>query len=129
MPLSFFPHPGHILVCDFSGFIAPEIVKKRPVIVVSSRLPHRLGLATVVPISLTAPRFEVDYVVRLSKNYHPSEADDLPCWAKCDLLANVSLERLDRFKIDRRKFFAPKATETDLAAVRAGVIASLGWHY
>jgi uncharacterized protein YifN (PemK superfamily) len=59
MSLTFYPHPGHVLVCDFRGFIEPVIVKKRPVIVVSSRLPHRSGLVTVVPISLTAPRHEV----------------------------------------------------------------------
>jgi uncharacterized protein YifN (PemK superfamily) len=127
MPLTFHPRPGHVLVCDFHGFIEPEIVKKRPVIVVSSRLPHRSGLATVVPISLTAPRYEVPYVVRLSRNYHPSETEDLPCWAKCDLLANVSLARLDRFKIGRRKYLAPKASDEDLAAVRKGVLQALRW--
>jgi len=127
MGLSFHPHPGHILICDFSGFKAPEIVKRRPVIVVSSKLPYRAGLATVVPISLTPPLREVEYAVKLSRNYHPKEEIDLPCWAKCDLLANVSLERLDRFKVDRRKYIAPKATVEDLQRVRAGVIAALGW--
>ncbi len=127
MGLSFYPHPGHILICDFTGFKAPEIIKRRPVIVVSSKLPYRAGLATIVPISLTPPLRDVDYAVRLSKNYHPNEKDALPCWAKCDLLANVSLDRLDRFKIDRRKYLAPKASEEDLQLVRAGVIAALGW--
>jgi uncharacterized protein YifN (PemK superfamily) len=127
MGLSFYPHPGHILVCDFHGFREPEIVKVRPVMIVSSRLPYRSELATVVPISLTPPKNEVSYVVRLSCNYHPKEKDDLPCWAKCDLLANVALSRLDRFKVDRRKYLAPKASDDDLSAVRAGVIAALGW--
>lgn len=127
MPLSFHPHPGHVLVCDFRGFVEPEIIKIRPVMVVSSKLPYRAGLATIVPISLTPPRHDVPYAVRLSKNYHPAEDDALPCWAKCDLLANVSLSRLDRFKVDRRKYFAPKATEDDLTAVRRGVLAALGW--
>lgn len=97
--------------------------------VISSKLPYRAGLVTVVPISLTAPRFDVAYAVQLSKNYHPAEADDVACWAKCDLLANVSLERLDRFKVGRRQYFAPKATEEDLAAVRQGVIVALGLNY
>jgi len=95
--------------------------------VVSSRLPYRTGLATVVPISLTPPERDVPYVVRLSRNYHPNENDGLPCWAKCDLLANDALSRLDRFKVDRRKYLAPKASDDDLSAVRAGVIAALGW--
>ena len=129
MPLTFHPHPGHILVCDFRGFIAPEIVKKRPIMVISSRLPYRAGLATVVPISLTPPKFDVEYVVKLSKNYHPSEDDDLDCWAKCDLLANVTLERLDRFKTGRRQYLAPKASVEDLQSVRQGVRKALGFDY
>ena len=127
MPLSFHPHPGHILVCDFRGYIAPEIVKIRPVMVVSSRLPHRSGLVTIVPISLTAPKFDVPYVVKLSRNYRPDEDAELTCWAKCDLLANVALERLDRFKVGRRKYLAPKATDADLSLVRQGVAAALGF--
>ncbi|EAR52931.1 hypothetical protein OG2516_10726 [Oceanicola granulosus HTCC2516] len=129
MGLSFHPHPGHVLVCDLRGYIVPEIVKVRPVMVVSAKLPHRSGLVTVVPISTTAPRREVDYVVRLSRNYRPDSPEDLPCWAKCDLLANVALARLDRFKVDRRKYLAPRATEEDLARVRAGVLRALGWSY
>lgn len=127
MGLTFHPHPGHVLICDFRGFEAPEIIKVRPVLVISSRLPHRSGLVTVVPISLTPPRFDVDYVVPLSKNYHPSEGDDRPCWAKCDLLANVALHRLDRFKVGRRDYVAPKASDHDLDRVRQGVIRALGW--
>ncbi|NBD30708.1 MAG: hypothetical protein GVY31_11810 [Alphaproteobacteria bacterium] len=107
--------------------MVPEIVKKRPVMIVSARLPYRPGLATVVPIRTSDPLHELDWVVPLSKNYHPKEEDTRPCWAKCDLLASVSLERLDRFKIDRRKHFAPKASDTDLQRVRAGVLAALRW--
>jgi mRNA interferase MazF len=31
MPLKFHPEPGTILICDYTtGFIAPEMVKRRP---------------------------------------------------------------------------------------------------
>lgn len=126
MPINFHPRAGQVLVCDFVGFIEPEMVKVRPVIVISPRLPYRSGLVAIVPISLTAPRREVPYVVRLSKNYHTSEADELPCWAKCDMVVNIRLERLDGFKIGRRKWATPQVSSDDLAAVRRGVASGLG---
>lgn len=127
MPISFHPRAGQVLVCDFQGFREPEIVKKRPVIVVSPRLPYRSGLVAVVPVSLTPPRNDVPFIARLSRNYNPAEADDLPCWAKCDLVLNIGLWRLDGFKIGRRRWETPQVTGEDLRAVRKAVLAGLGF--
>ncbi|WP_210210156.1 type II toxin-antitoxin system PemK/MazF family toxin [Rhodopseudomonas palustris] len=56
MTLKFHPEPGTILICDYStGFKAPEMVKKRPVVTVSPRLKRRDGLVTVVPLSTSRP--------------------------------------------------------------------------
>ncbi len=33
--LNFQPKPGSVVYCDYEGFIEPEMVKKRPVIVIS----------------------------------------------------------------------------------------------
>jgi len=126
MAINFHPHAGTVLVCDFAGYVEPEICKIRPVVIISPRLAFRAELVTVVPISLTAPRHTEPYVVRLSKNYHPTEDDDLPCWAKCDLIANVRLGRLNGFKVGRRKWETPRMTPEDLAAVREGVLYGLG---
>ena len=53
--LTFQPKPGTLLVCDFgTGFKMPEMVKKRPVVVISPRR-RRSRLCTVVPLSTTAP--------------------------------------------------------------------------
>jgi uncharacterized protein YifN (PemK superfamily) len=54
-PLPFHPGAGTVLVGDFRGFEPPELTKKRPVIVVSPKLPYRSGLVAIVPISTTAP--------------------------------------------------------------------------
>jgi uncharacterized protein YifN (PemK superfamily) len=113
-------------MCDFSGFVPPEMVKPRPVVVVSPRLPFRAEIVAIVPISLTAPRHGESFVVRLSKNYHPLEPDDLPCWAKCDMLLNLSRSRLDGFKVGRRKWETPHMAGEDLRAVRYGVLYALG---
>ncbi|MGV0818356.1 type II toxin-antitoxin system PemK/MazF family toxin [Martelella sp. AMO21009] len=127
MPINFHPHAGTILVCDFKGYIEPEICKIRPVVVITPRLPHRGKLATVVPISLTPPKHDEKYAVKLSRNYHPKEEDDLTSWAKCDLVANVCFQRLSGFKVGRRKWDTPKMSEEDLKAVRAGVLFGLGF--
>ncbi|MGZ2259595.1 type II toxin-antitoxin system PemK/MazF family toxin [Roseobacter sp. A03A-229] len=104
------------------------MVKVRPVMVVSPKLPFRSQIAAVVPISLLPPAHKEPYVVRLSKNYHPNEEDDLPCWAKCDMISNVGLYRLKGFKLDRRKWATPQASAEDLQSVRQGVLYGLGLH-
>ncbi|WP_414470719.1 type II toxin-antitoxin system PemK/MazF family toxin [Microvirga sp. M2] len=48
-------------MCDFSGFKEPEMIKPRPVIVVSRRLPYRSGIAAVVPISTTEPKHSLPW--------------------------------------------------------------------
>lgn len=126
MPLNYFPRAGQLLVCNFSGFKAPEMIKSRPVIVISPRLPHRSEIVTIVPISLTAPRHNLPFAVKLSKNYHPEEPDDLECWAKCDMVTNLAKARLDGFKVGRRQWVNPQISGDDLKAVRAGVVYSLG---
>src|SRR5271168_5216254 len=67
MPIRYPVGPGAIVLCDYSlgGFREPEMVKRRPSVVVSPRLPHRDGLCSVVPLSGTAPIRDVGYVVRI----------------------------------------------------------------
>ena len=116
-------------MCDFRGMIEPEICKKRPVIVVTPRLAFRDKLAMIVPTSTTEPKHPQEFQVRLSKNYHPNEPDDLPVWAKCDLVCSVSFARLDRFKAGMRSYVAPEISADDLAAVRRGILAALGFRH
>ena len=124
--IKIFPRAGQIYVCDFDGFREPEMVKKRPVVVVSPRLPYRSEIAAVVPISLTEPLHTLPFCFRLSKNYHPDEPDDLPCWVKADMLVNVGLWRLSPFKTGRRTYAYPTLTQEDLAGVRHAVLCGLG---
>ena len=126
MPIQFYPRAGQILMCDFRGFVAPEMVKPRPVLIVSPRLPHRSEIVAIVPVSLTAPVHNEPFVVRLSKNSHPLEDDALPCWAKCDMRLNLSRSRLDGFKVGRRRWETPQIAGEDLARVRHGVLHGLG---
>lgn len=123
--LQFHPKAGTVLICDFSGNIVPEIVKRRPVVVITPRLPHRDGLCTVVPLSSKAPEYPQPFHVFLATKYLPEQTVD--SWAKCDLVCSVSLKRLDRIKIGHRKYIAPSVGKGDLAAIRKGVLAALGF--
>ena len=125
-PLPFHPRAGQVLVADFKGMVAPEIIKVRPVVVISPKLAHRSGLVTIVPLSTTAPRQELPYVFKMSKNYTPWGEQADSSWAKCDLVMSVSLSRLSSFKIDRRKYHSPSIDADDLAGIRKAVLAGLG---
>lgn len=126
MALLFHPRAGQVVVGDFRDLSEPEMCKVRPVIVVSPKLPYRSDLVAIVPISLTAPRHQLPYCFKLSKNYHPDEADDLDCWAKADMVMNVATRRLNAFKVGRRKYVYPTLTPEDLLGVRRAVLAGLG---
>ena len=126
MALNFFPRAGQIFVGDFSDLKAPEITKKRPVIVVSPKLPYRSQLVAIVPISTTAPLHDLPFVYQLSKNYTPWGEPELVSWAKCDLVMNVAMARLSAFKVDRRKYVYPTLSPEDLAGVRRAVLTGLG---
>ncbi len=127
MPINLHPHAGTLLMCDFSGFRPPEMTKIRPVVVITPRLPHRDHLCTIVPLSLTAPTHPQPYHVKLSRNYNPLEKPELEVWAKCDMLVNIGLWRLDGFKVGRRKWEIPKISPEDLQSIKFGVLAALGY--
>jgi uncharacterized protein YifN (PemK superfamily) len=121
MAIRFLPGPKTLLLCDYcmGGFRMPEMVKRRPAVVVSPRLPYRNGLCSVVPISLTAPERDVPYVVKLEfAELLPAPFDSPLGWAKCDMIATVSLERLDLFRTGRdyegkRKYLTRKISDAD----------------
>lgn len=122
--LQFHPRKEDILICDFSGNSVPEIVKKRPVVVIRNQLPFRGGLFFVVPLSSTPPEHDVPYSFQLSKNYLSN--DKTVMYAKCDLVCSVSLARLDRIKIGYRQYATPKMLPADFDRVIAGVKYALG---
>ena len=85
-----------LVYCDFDGMIAPEMIKKRPVIIVSWRYRH--GLCTVVPVSTSAPTKVEDWHYKLPKKSLPTSLRTQECWVKCDMITSVATSRLDRVK-------------------------------
>ena len=95
MSIQYHPETGTILICDFSGFVPPEMVKRRPVIVVSPRFREREKLCTVVPLSTTAPNKIAPYHFQLYLNPPlPPPYDSGIHWVKADMLYTVSFTRL-----------------------------------
>lgn len=95
MTIQIHPEPGTIVVCDFKGFIKPEMVKRRPAVVVSPRLRTRGGLCTVVPLSTTPPNPVCPYHFELHVTPplpHPYNAPSH--WVKADMIYTVAFSRL-----------------------------------
>jgi uncharacterized protein YifN (PemK superfamily) len=129
MPLHYQPKPRSIVYCDFKGFMEPEIIKRRPVVVlaVHKRNPR---LVTVVPLSTTAPNPVEAHHYRLKQNPLPG-AQETVVWAKCDMLAVVSIERLDlvrsgRGPDGRRQYLLLQLGQDQFDAIRHGVVSALG---
>ena len=134
MALTYHPQAGDIVLCDYStGFSAPEMVKRRPVVIVSPRLRNRHNLVTVVPLSTTPPspvemhHCAIALAVPLPKPFESSEM-----WAKCDMLATVGLARLDRFRAGRvpgsygRRFTTGSVSAAQLDSIRKAMLHALG---
>lgn len=128
MPISYHPKIGTILICDYSrGFLPPEMVKVRPCIVISPRLRRRTGLCTVVPLSTSPPDLAMDYhcLITLERPLpRPFSAAEM--WAKCDMVATVSFERLSLIRVGGGKHIAPELPKMDIERIRAALIAGLG---
>lgn len=126
------PNPGDLLICDFTtGFRAPEMVKKRPVVILSPRPRRTTQLCTVIPISTSVPNPVLACHHCLSMESLPEVFRTKDNWAKCDMLYTVSLDRLDRIKggkdgNGKRIYLTWRITDKDLAEIRAAVLYSLG---
>lgn len=134
VPLMYYPKPGEILLCDYrGGFIVPEMVKTRPVIVVSPRLRRRRDLVAVVPLSTTAPTPKENYHCEIVLAQPlPKPFDSPVMWAKADMLATVANSRLDRFRTGKnphggtRIYVSGSVDAAQLKAVRVAVLCGLG---
>lgn len=95
MAIKYHPEVGTIVICDFAGFKEPEIIKRRPALVISPRFRNRGNLCAIVPFSTTAPVPVLAYHYKLYMDAplpDPYSAD--MHWIKADMLYTVSFDRL-----------------------------------
>jgi len=120
-----------VLMCDFStGFKPPEMVKVRPVIVVSPQR-HNRDTCIVVPLSSTEPDPIESFHHKLDPLSLPSKLRAETSWVKGDMITAVALHRLDRVRNGRsaagaRLYVSHKVTPIDWAATQHAVAIALG---
>ncbi|WLI15674.1 type II toxin-antitoxin system PemK/MazF family toxin [Pseudomonas sp. FP603] len=102
------------------------MIKVRPVVVIRKHRTNSL-LVTVVPLSTTAPDCVLDHHLKLASHLHGASPI---CWAKCDMVATVSLSRLDRIKSrdrqGKRIYLISQLAIDEFFAIKAAVRSALG---
>jgi len=132
MTLPFNPSQGLIVICDFDGLKAPEMVKRRPSIVVSPRSRRSTGLCTVIPCSATAPVPELAHHFQLGINPPlPQPYPEPNVWVKCDMIYTVSFARLNlpwyRAVDGSRQYINQYVSEDDLLSIQRCMLTYLGF--
>ncbi len=91
--INFQPKSGSVLWCDYEGFIIPEMIKRRPVIIISKHKKNS-SLVLVVPISTKMPKKEHYTNIELPRVISKKYFKDKRMWLKSDMINVVSLNRL-----------------------------------
>lgn len=134
MGLKFPPTPGLIVICDYdTGFKPAEMIKGRLGVVVSPRLPHKDKLCTIVPPSITASKSGIHYQCRIELPIDPpAPYQGRIKWAKADMMATVSYQRLSLPYTSRdpntgkRKYLQIRVVADDMVKVRKAMLFALG---
>jgi uncharacterized protein YifN (PemK superfamily) len=101
--LKFQPKRKSVVWCNFIGYIEPEIVKNRPIIVIK-RHPKNSKLVYVVPISNSIPEPVEYFHHKLSTEFSQKYFNEKEHWVKIDLFNTVTIDRLDRIQDKEIKY-------------------------
>lgn len=105
MAITFHPRKGQILMCDFSiGFKEPEMVKKRPVIVISPPMEGRSNIVTVAAMSTAVPKKIMPYHYQVPKASMPQLGtfQEKNTWLKGDMIYAVGFHRLELIRLNKK---------------------------
>ena len=126
------PSIGSILLCDFDGYRQPEMVKRRPVVVISPKIAARPGLCTVVALSTTAPEPAAQYHCQIDiRPRLPDWMQSDGVWVKGDMIAVVALNRLDfiqvgKNSVGKRQYYYSTVGIGNLKDIRRCVLSGMG---
>ncbi len=130
--ISHHPLPGTIVRVDLSeGFRPPEMVKRRPAIILSPKLKGREQLCTIVPLSTTAPKSPQPHhmLLQLSPPL-PYPFDSQRMWVKGDIVLTVAFHRLrylfSKWDDGKRVYDIRVLSNGDLARVKECVRQGIG---
>jgi mRNA interferase MazF len=129
------PEIGTIVICDFHGFIKPEMVKRRLAVIVSPRFRKRYGLCTIVPMSTTPPDpiMPYHYELKIDEPFPPPYDSPIQ-WVKGDMFATVSFKRLSlpckgKNRSGKREYIVKIIEDVDLRNIRACLLHALDFSH
>jgi len=123
--IPFQPAEGSVLYCDYDGFKVPEMIKKRPVIVIRRHRQNR-KLVTVVPISLTMPDILLSYHIPMKEDFCKEHLKGKQSWVKCDMVNVISIDRLREIKNHQGQRYIPQTDHIFLEKVKTAIRVSQG---
>lgn len=132
MSITAHPQSGTILRVDLSeGFRAPEMVKRRPAIVLSHKIPGRNLLCTIVPLSTSPPNPVFPHHMQITLDPPlPSPYKSPSMWVKGDIVLTVAFHRLRLLRHgtqDGQRLYDVRVLDDEtMARVRDCVRAGLG---
>ena len=133
MAINEHPYTGTILMCDFNtGFAEPEMVKRRPVVVISPKIAARPGLCTIVALSNRQPVPKMPYHCQIDIDPPlPDGFNSTGVWVKGDMIYAVAYNRLDFIRTGRtengkRTYYYKPLTPENLKKIRECVLKGLG---
>lgn len=133
MPIREHPLIGTVVLCNFdSGFKVPEMVKRRPCVVISPKIAYRPGLCTVVALSTDAPDPVMPYHCQIDLRPElpaPWESDGV--WVKGDMINAVGFHRLDLFRLGKdfggkRRYLMTPLSADKIKEIRLCVLKAIG---
>lgn len=132
MAIKYAPDIGSIILCDFRDTIAPEMCKKRPVVILASVSPR---LCTVVPLSTTEPEEQMPWHTLINTpKALPAPYNSKVHWLKGDMISTVSFDRLSipymgKDQDGKRIYVKIKLSAEEMDAVRDCVISAIAPDY
>lgn len=132
MAILYHPPQGAIVTVQFEpGFKAPEMVKRRPCIVLSKPMKHRPDLLTVVALSTTAPGVVLPYHLQLDIPFEMPPRWSGSCWVKGDMINTVGFHRTDlialgKDRTGKRIYQVQPLPSMLMEKVRTAVLTGLG---
>ena len=90
MSLPYLPNQGEILICDFDdSAIGAEMIKRRPVVVISRHEAHRFKLCSVISLSTTPPNPVEKWHYNMPHLRVSGWSANDCVWAKCNMISTV----------------------------------------
>lgn len=134
MSINFHPQRGSILMCDFDqGFKTPEMVKTRPVLVISPPIKLRPNLCTIVALSTTKPEPVMGYHIEITLKTPLPAPFKSTVWVKGDMVNAVGFHRLNLIRTGRvkgqRQYYFDVLEKDQLNQVEICILNALNLNY